>query len=256
MIFWRPEDAFRAVVRKVSSSTETPRRLSDGERTKMNELRIKTAVTGSLLGTLLFAGLAVAGEGAPPSGAEAQAQREALVSHFFARMDANKDDQVTRLEAELVSKSLFAKLDRNENGEITPAEAESGMRALRKEELAAHFKTLDASRDGRLTIEEAKLPAAFFGRLDKDKDSSLTSDEFQAMPEMPGARQQFEFERADLNHDGKVTRDEGGRSARERFASVDTNKDSVITRAELDARLDAMLKAGAQGRAQAAPPRR
>lgn len=217
----------------------------------MNGLRIKTAVTGSLLVTLL-AGLAAAGEGAPPAGAEARSQREAsqreaLVNHFFERMDANQDGQVTRLEAELVSKSLFAKLDRNGDAEITLAEAESGARALRKEELAGHFKRLDESHDGRLTVEEAKLPAAFFERLDTDKDRNLVSAEFQAMPEVPGARQQFEFARADVNHDGKVTRDEGGRSTRERFESVDTNKDNVITRLELDARLDAMLKAGAPG---------
>jgi Ca2+-binding EF-hand superfamily protein len=219
----------------------------------MNRLRIKTTVTGSLLVTLL-AGFAVAGEGAPPAGAQAQAQREALVSHFFARMDTNKDNQVTRLEAELVSKSLFAKLDRNEDAEITRAEAESGVRALRKEELAAHFKTLDADRDGRLTTEEAKLPPAFFERLDKDKDENLSADEFQAMPEGQGARQPFEFERADLNHDGKVTRDEGGHSTRQRFEIVDTNKDNVITRAELAARLDAMLKVGAKSAARTKPP--
>jgi hypothetical protein len=219
----------------------------------MNRLRIKTTVTGSLLVTL-FAGLAIAGEGAAPAGAEAQAQREALVSHFFARMDTNKDDQVTRLEAELVSKSLFAKLDGNGDSEITRAEAEAGTRAMRKEELAAHFKTLDASRDGRLTLEEAKLPLAFFERLDTDKDRNLSLNEFQSVPDGPGARQQFEFDRADRNHDGKVTRDEGGLSTRERFEIVDTNKDNVITRAELAARLDAMLKAGAKSAAHGKPP--
>lgn len=207
----------------------------------MNGLRINTAVLGSLLVTSM-AGLALAG--APPAGAEAQAQREAIVSHFFARMDTNKDDQVTRLEAELVGKSLFAKLDRNGDAEITQAEAEAGTRAMRQEELAAHFKKLDANRDGRLGADEAQMPPAFFERLDKDKDRNLSSDEFLAMPDMQGNRQQFEFERADLNHDGKVTRDEGGRSTRERFDGIDTNKDDLITRPELEARLDAMLKAG------------
>ncbi len=220
----------------------------------MNGLRIKTAVLGSLLVTSM-AGVALAGEGAAPAGAEAQARRDALVSHFFARMDTNKDDQVTRLEAELVGKSLFAKLDRNGDAEITKAEAESGARAMRQEELAAHFKTLDANRDGRLGVEEARMPAAFFERLDKNTDRSLTATEFQAMPDLQGNRPQLEFERADLNHDGKVTRDEGGRSTRERFESIDTNKDDLITRPELEARLDAMLKAGPKGAAHAAPAR-
>jgi Ca2+-binding EF-hand superfamily protein len=218
----------------------------------MNGLRIKAAVTGSVFGMLL-SGLASAGEGAPPSGADAQARREALVNHFFERMDANKDGQITRLEVELAGKSMFAKLDRNGDGEITKEEAESGARAVRKEELATHFKTLDANRDGRLTLEESKLPAAFFDRLDKDKDHNLSADEFQDMPEMNGGHQQFEFERADLNHDGKVTRDEGGRSAQERFDRTDTNKDNVITRAELEARLGEMMKSGGKHAAHGEP---
>src|SRR5690349_3033527 len=130
--------------------------------------RMKAALTGSLLATLV-AGIAAAGEKARAP-ADVQAQRAALVNAFFERMDTNKDAQVTRLEAELASKSLFAKLDGNGDGEITKAEAESAARTMRKEELGAHFKTLDANRDGRLTVEEAKLPAAFFERLDTDKD--------------------------------------------------------------------------------------
>lgn len=214
----------------------------------MNGRRMKAALTGSLLGTLV-AGIAAAGEkGQPP--ADAQAQRAALVNAFFERMDTNKDAQVTRLEAELASKSLFAKLDGNGDGEVTKAEAESAARTMRKEELAAHFKTLDANRDGRLTVEEAKLPAAFFERLDTDKDRNVSLEEFQAMPEMGAARQQLEFDRADLNHDGKVTREEGGRSAQERFNLIDANKDNLITRPELEARVDAMMKGGAKRAAQ------
>jgi Ca2+-binding EF-hand superfamily protein len=203
---------------------------------------MKAAVTGSLLG-MLFAGIAIAGESAKPP-ADARAQREALVNAFFERMDTNKDAQVSRLEAELASKSLFAKLDGNGDGEITKAEAESSARAVRQEELAAHFKTLDANRDGGLTLDESKLPPAFFERLDADKNRNVTLEEFQAMPGMSGASQQLEFDRADLNHDGKLTREEGGRSAQERFALIDTNKDNLVTRPELEARVDAMMKGG------------
>jgi Ca2+-binding EF-hand superfamily protein len=218
----------------------------------MNGRRMKAAVTGSLLGTL-FAGIAIAGESAKPP-ADARGQREALVNAFFERMDTNKDAQVSRLEAELASKSLFAKLDGNGDGEITKAEADSAALAMRNEELAAHFKTLDANRDGRLTLEESKLPAAFFERVDADKNRAVTLEEFQAMPGMGGANHQLEFDRADLNHDGKVTREEGGRSAQERFALIDTNKDSLVTRPELEARVDAMMKGGAKRPANAAAP--
>ena len=220
----------------------------------MTGLRIKAAVTASLLGTS-FVGIASAGESPAPPPPDARSQRDALVNAFFEHMDTNKDAQVTRLEAELASKSLFAKLDGNSDGEITKAEAESRARALRKQEIGAQFKALDASRDGQLTAEEAKLPAPLFERLDADKDRNLTLDEFQTLPEVTGARQPLEFERADLNHDGKVTREEGGRSAQERFNAIDTNKDNLITRPELEARVDAMMKGGAKKAAPVAAPR-
>ena len=218
----------------------------------MTGLRIKAAVTASLLG-ISFAGIASAGEGsAPPT--DARSQRDALVNAFFEHMDTNKDAQVTRLEAELASKSLFAKLDANGDGEITKAEAETRTRALRKQELTAQFSTLDASRDGQLTAEEAKLPSALFERLDANKDRSVTLEEFQSFNGTIPGRQPIEFERADLNHDGKVTREEGGRSAQERFNAIDTNKDNLITRPELEARVDSMMKGGGKKAAPAAAP--
>lgn len=60
------------------------------------------------------------------------------------------------------------------------------------------------------------------GSSDKNKDRNLSLDEFEAAPDRHAERQQFEFDRADLNHDGKVTRDEGARSVQERFERVRT----------------------------------
>lgn len=219
----------------------------------MNGLRMKAAVTGSLLGTL-FAGIAVAGESAAPK-VDAQAQRDALVSAFFERMDANKDAQVTRLEAELSSKSLFAKLDGNGDGEVTQGESQAGARALRKAELSAHLVKADVNRDGQLTAEEAQLPPALFERLDTDKSRGVSLAELEAMPVMGGDRQQAEFNRADSNHDGKVTREESSRSAKERFDTIDANKDNAITRPEVEARAEMMMKAGAKTAARAASPK-
>lgn len=213
---------------------------------------IKAAVTASLLGTLI-AGIASAGETAAPPPAGAPPQRQAFVNAFFDRMDTNKDGQVTRLEAELASKSLFAKMDANGDGEITKAEAEASANAQRRAELGAHLQAADANHDGRLTAEEAKLPPALFQRLDANADHALTLEELQAMPG-PAAAHRAEFDRSDANHDGKVTRDEGNRSSQERFALIDTNKDNLITRPELEARMDAMLKSAAKTAAPAAPP--
>jgi hypothetical protein len=47
----------------------------------------------------------------------------------------------------------------------------------------AAFTKADANADGKLSKDEAKLPAGVkFEDLDKDKDGSLSADEFAAAP--------------------------------------------------------------------------
>jgi hypothetical protein len=214
----------------------------------MSKRWINLTVMGSVLGLsgLVWAGLASA---QPKDNAAAQPKQEparqhgrpvraAIAEHWFERMDANKDGQLTRQEAQAGSLRLFEQLDRNQDGEVTREEADAGARVIRQEELASRFRQLDVDQDGRLTADESKLPPQFFDRLDTNHDHALSLEEFQARPDFGAKWREFEFDRADANHDGKVSRAEAQQAAKERFERLDANHDGVLTREELAQHLD------------------
>jgi len=202
--------------------------------------RINVLLSGSLL-VLSQASLAAAGEGSQGAG-PGESGRAAFAAHLFERMDTDKNGQVTRAEGKAEAERLFARMDANKDGQLTRQESNDGARAIRQEELGTRFRALDTNSDGRLSAEESKLPAHFFERLDANKDHALTLAEFQAVPDFGADRRGAEFDQADENHDGKVTRAEAIHAAQLRFDRVDTNHDGVITRPELDARLAEMGK--------------
>jgi Ca2+-binding EF-hand superfamily protein len=188
--------------------------------------------------------MASAGGGEHPRGGGG-APHARFAAHVFERMDENKDGKITREEAQAAGKRLFAKLDQNGDAQITQAESDAGARAIRNEELGARFDELDADRDGRLTSAEAQVPPQVFQRLDTNKDKSLSKEEFLARPDFRAEHRDFEFKRADANHDGKVTREEADKAATTRFDAVDADHDGVITRKEFDAHV-AQVAHGAQ----------
>lgn len=195
----------------------------------MSKLRFNAIVTTSLL-AVTSAGVVLAG-GDHGHGRHGRGGGP-LAAHLFERLDANKDGQMTRAEAQTAAESLFVRLDTNKDGAVTEAEGEAGAQAIAREEIDARFKTLDANADGRVTLEESKLPPGFFTKLDKNSDKALTRDEL----DMGGrfSRGRFAFKKADTNRDGKVTREEGTQAALARFDRADRNDDGVITREELE----------------------
>jgi Ca2+-binding EF-hand superfamily protein len=213
----------------------------------MNTKWIKLTALGAVLGLAGFSTLALAqpngsdGKGPGPHGHPGKAFAE----HWFGRMDANKDGQLTQQEVEAGTERLFARLDVNKDGELTREEADTGAAAIRREELTAHFREIDANKDGRLTAAESKIPARFFDRLDTNHDHALSLEEFLAQPDFGEHRREFVFEHADQNHDGKVTRAEAAQAAKERFERLDANHDGRVTREEFAQHLQQM--AGAHG---------
>ena len=197
-------------------------------------LRHTNAATLAALAAVSFSSAVWAGSEQHPRGGGG-APHARFATHVFEKMDENKDGKITREEAQAASKRLFDKLDQNADDTLTKAESESGARAIRNEELGARFDELDGDHDGRLTSAEAQVPPQVFQSLDTNKDKSLSKEEFLARPDFRAEHRDFEFNRADANHDGKVTREEADKAATTRFDSVDADHDGVITRQEFDA---------------------
>jgi len=166
-----------------------------------------------------------------------RAEVQAQVKSHFDKLDANKDGVVTRAEfdaarakmqAERKAKAAerhaerFAKLDTDKNGQISRAEYDAAYqaRADRKpgerkagEHRAGDHKAGERGHgDKRWAHRGGKgmgHGAAWFDRLDDDKDGRVTLAEASKKPlEM--------FDKADANRDGVVTPEEH-KAAREKM---------------------------------------
>ena len=168
---------------------------------------------GGIAAVALAAGSAALAEAAPPAKPTSRAHRAPQselrtdvpghVARMFARLDANKDGFITQAEidagqanrAAKVEKRaerfdparMFARLDSNKDGKISEAEGD-----------AAHNARV-AAKGGKPAATHAG--GGLFARLDSNKDGRVSLAEAQQM-----ALQHFD--RADLNHDNKLTPDE------------------------------------------------
>lgn len=162
-----------------------------------------------------------------------------------ARPDRDGDRRISLAEMQAVQAARFARLDVNRDGQLTREERKAGRQALRAqrsakraERQAAAFSRRDADRDGGLS--QAEAPKRFgprFAQLDADRDGRLTRQELDAgRAAMRGQRDprtmHREGVRADANNDGVVTRAEADTQVRARFARLDLNRDGFVTREE------------------------
>ena len=110
------------------------------------------------------------------------------------------------------------------------------------------YKKLDADGDGRVTPQEAAAKLAdderqralaanrqIFARLDKDKNGSLSPEEFAGLVAVPPVDPTAFMQRMDLNKDGIVTLVEHRTVMLATFDAIDTDKDGVVTPAEMQA---------------------
>lgn len=111
----------------------------------------------------------------------------------FGKMDADKNGQVTRAEAEgfqraaavaeagTRARALFGQLDTDRNGQLSFAEfarAQSGPPQVNAQPWVAK---LDSNKDGRVSLVEHRAgKLRHFDNIDSDKDGTVTTAEMRA----------------------------------------------------------------------------
>lgn len=134
----------------------------------------KTLSVLAVLAASTFASVAVAQE-APPR-------------VDFAAMDANKDGNITKAEAEAYQAAEIASMDANKDGKISA------------DELAAfHIAKMKQNMDARAKDMAGKM----IERLDTDKDAALSTAELSARPNAGKM-----FDRLDGNSDDVISTEE------------------------------------------------
>ena len=154
-------------------------------------------------GLISFMLLAEAGFGQAPKRAQAQQPAEPqpiLRASFAAQMDAQ-----------------FGKMDIDKNGRLDRAEIEQ-------------FQRLAA-------VTEAKARnRALFAELDKDKNKQLSAAEFaKLVTDPPPADAAPMLSREDSNRDGQISLVEHRTATLANFDRIDTDKDGIVSAAELKA---------------------
>jgi Ca2+-binding EF-hand superfamily protein len=179
-----------------------------------------------MVATALVAGAAVAQTAPVPQSAPATPQAaQAPMAHPM------RDKVTTRAEAVQMVRQHFSEMDTNKDGTVTTAEIDAS-RAKRFED----FKAFDGGH--AMVMGD---PNAAFDRLDTNKDSYISREEFTK------AREQRVERRIEKRAERKISPKEGKEVRRHMrmhgpggfgggmLAMADTNKDGQITQAEAEA---------------------
>lgn len=189
-------------------------------------------IGAALAATLAAAGYAQARPDGPP---KTRAEVQERIADRFKKADANGDGYVTRAEFDAAREAMKAKF------------------ATRREEHRDKmFAMLDTNKDGQLSKQEFDAPRPHRdgmggpeGPGDREggkgrghHDGGMMHRGMAMM--MMGPRGDGWFDRADANHDGKVSLAEASASALAMFDKVDANHDGTISPEEHEAAREAM----------------
>ena len=180
-------------------------------------------------GAALLASAAALAQVAPVTPAPAQraervqtrAEVQAKVTEHFARVDANHDGSITKVEADAAMQAFHAKF----------AEHAKDRRDDRRDNV---FERLDTNRDGAVSRSEWDAGAAQreerIASRDRNGDGrpDARGPGHGGMRDMGGFGGRM-FEMADTNKDGRVTLQEAQAAALQHFDMADANRDGQIT---------------------------
>ena len=111
----------------------------------------------------------------------------------FQKMDADKNGQVTRAEAEAYQRAaalararasnqaLFAQLDKDRNGMLSPAEFAAVNAAAAQVDGRPFITQLDSDKNGQVSLVEHRAgKLSYFDKIDLDKNGIVTAAEMRA----------------------------------------------------------------------------
>jgi len=154
------------------------------------------------------------------------------LAHADPKMDANGDDEISRIEYMSFKSNAFNKQDKNFDGKITKQEIRDARMERTRETAKKRFKDLDSNSDGNVTLaemEEAKdttyqkkaekrkeASDKWFEDMDKDKNGNISRLEYNSFLEKQmgnlvtklATSSEKQFKRMDLNNDGIITESE------------------------------------------------
>lgn len=189
-----------------------------GHRQMMNQTEARTDVQGHVV--KMFARL-----DGNKDGFISTAEMDAMQAQHAQRVEAKMDQRAEHFDAA----KMFAHLDTNKDGKLTKAEVDA-VRAARK----------GASQGGHGSER-------LFARADTNKDGAITLAELKAAPKPDHAAMDRRLGakghmlgQADLNKDGKVSLAEAQQSALQHFDRADANHDGKLTPEERKAAVQAM----------------
>lgn len=161
---------------------------------------------------------------------------------IMALVDTDKDGKISKAEMTAAAEARFARMDVDKDGQLTPKDRD----LKRAQRLDARFAALDADHNGQ--ISKAEFTAAHQARADKraergGPDGRRFGGRHHRGPGGFGPM-------AGAGKDGVVTKAQFLAAATERFDRLDANKDGFVTADEMKAARGAMR---GQGRGRQAP---